>query len=160
MELDPLPEVDFEVERSAPPLPDVAPALEARRQLKEEVDEDGFARDTGTRIGEPALIPEPVPVPEPAPTATPVPTPAEEAPQEPKWAVQVGAFANPGNAKARRDELVADGYAAFLSSAKRQGEVSTRVGVGPFINRDDALRLKAELDERYEIAAVVVGFSP
>lgn len=157
MELDPLPEADFEVERNAPPLPDVAPALEARRQLKQEVDEDGYARDTGTRIGEPALIPEPPP---PSSPATPVPTPAKDAPQEPKWAVQVGAFANPGNAKARRDELLADGYAAFLSSAKRQGEVSTRVGVGPFISRDDALRLKAELDERYEIAAVVVGFSP
>ena len=149
MELDPLPEANFEVERNAPPMPDVAPALEARRQLKEAIDEDGFARDTGTRIGEPALIAEP------APTSA-----AEEPAEDRKWAVQVGAFANPDNATARRDELLADGYAAFLSSAKRQGEVSTRVGVGPFISRDDALRLKAELDKRYEIAAVVVGFSP
>lgn len=148
MELDALPQADIEVERNAPPLPDVAPALEARRQLKEEVDEDGFARDTGTRIGEPALLPEPEPAA------------ANELQDDLKWAVQVGAFANPDNAKARRDQLLADGYAAFLSNAKRQGEVSTRVGVGPFVNRDDAQRLKTELDKRYEVAAVVVRYSP
>ena len=142
MELDPLPEADFEVERTAAPMPDITPALEARRELKQEIDADGYARDTGTRIGEPALIPE------------------EETDADLKWAVQVAAFANSANATAHRDRLLADGYAAFLSSAKRQGEISTRVGVGPFINRDDAMRLKAELDKRYEIAAVVVRFSP
>lgn len=143
MHLDPLPRPSFEVDETMPPLPDVAPAIEARSELRAAIDEDGYARDTGTRIGDPALL-------------------AEGASEDLdlKWAVQVGSFAQADNATGQRDRLLADGHAAFLSHVKHDGASATRVAVGPFIDRDDAVRAKAELDSRYGFKAVVVKFSP
>ncbi len=143
MHLDPLPRPSFEVDETMPPLPDVAPAIEARSELRAAIDEDGYARDTGTRIGDPALLAEDA-----------------SADLDLKWAVQVGSFAETDNATGQRDRLLADGHAAFLSHVKHDGASATRVAVGPFIDRDDAVRAKAELDSRYGFEAVVVKFSP
>lgn len=140
MHLDPVPAADFEVVRDTSPAPDMGPALAARRQLNAEIDEDGFARDTGTRVGEAVLLPD------------------DASAGDLKWAVQVASFERRDNAVARRDGLLSDGYAAFLSSAKRDGREITRVAVGPFIDRDDAARLKAELDDRYPEETVIVRF--
>lgn len=143
MHLDPIPPAEFEVERDESPPPDIAPALEARAQLEAAIDQDGYAVDTGTRVGEPVLLEE-----------------ERDAPSDLKWAVQVGAFMQSENATAWRDKLLGDGYAAFLSNVKdRHSEITTRVAVGPFINRNDAEQLMAELNERYEFAAVIRRFS-
>ena len=141
MQLDPLPPAEFQVELDDAPPPDIAPALEAREELKAVIDEDGYAIDTGTRIGEPTLLEE-----------------EQGEAADLKWAVQVAAFAQSENATALRDKLLGDGYAAFRSNVKRQGEITTRVAVGPLINRDDAERLMTELNKRYEFSAVVVRF--
>ena len=154
IELPPVPPAEFSVERDQTPPPDMSAALEARRELKEAIDEDGYATDTGTRIGEPVLLP----ADEAKGKAEDKPDPAR--PDDAKWAVQVASFSQVENATGQRDSLLADGYAAFLSNVKREGEITTRVAVGPLINRDDADRLKAELDERYQFDAVVVRFSP
>ena len=143
MQLDPIPPADFEVERDQSPPPDMTPALEAREELQAVIDEDGYAIDTGTRLGEPVLLEE-----------------ERNAPSDLKWAVQVAAFMQSENATALRDKLLGDGYAAFLSNVKRQGEVTTRVAVGPFINRNDAQRLMEEVNKRYQFEAVVVRFGP
>ena len=156
IDLPPVPPAEFEVARDQTPPPDMSAAIEARRELKEAIDEDGYATDTGTRIGEPILAPADEPSAAPAATAAPDPT----RPNEAKWAVQVASFSQVENATAQRDGLLADGYAAFLSNVKREGEITTRVAVGPLINRDDADRLKAELDQRYQFDAVVVRFRP
>lgn len=144
MHLDPLPRPSFEVDQAMPPRPDVAPAIEARRELRAAIDEEGYAKDTGTRIGDPVLLAED----------------GANAEADLKWAVQVASFAQPDNATAQRDRLLADGHAAFLSHVKRAGATATRVAVGPFIDRADAIRAKAELDRRYGFEAVVVHFSP
>lgn len=144
IELDPIEVPEIHVREDAAPPPDTSEALKARRELEAAIDEDGYARDTGTRIGEPSLLEEG----------------HERAAEHLKWAVQVAAFAQAENAKSLRDRLLADGYAAFLSNAKREGQVATRVAVGPFINRDDATKLQAELDRRYALGAVLVRFSP
>lgn len=141
--LDPVDAVAIDVQPDDAPPPDPTPALEARRELKRAIDEDGYATDTGTRIGEPVLFED-----------------DEDVAEDLKWAVQVAAFTQSENATALRDTLLADGYAAFLSNAKRDGEIATRVAVGPFINRDDAAQLKTALDERYDFGAVVVRFGP
>ena len=141
MHLDPLPRPTLDVSTEMPPKPDVTPALEARRELKAAIDEDGYARDTGTRIGDPVLLP-------------------EESDADLKWAVQVGSFTQHANAIGQRDRLLADDYAAFLSNVKHEGALAARVAVGPFINRDDARRAKEELNRRYGFDAVVVKFSP
>ena len=141
MHLDPLPPAQFAVTPDESPPPSVAPALEARQALKAAIDEDGYATDTGTRVGDPSLLPE-----------------DDEEAADLKWAVQVGAFGDRENAVALRDRLLGDGYAAFLSDAKRDGAVVSRVAVGPFINREDAARLKGEVDKRYQFQAAIVRF--
>lgn len=142
IQLDPLPRPSFEVEEELPPRPDVTPALEARSELRSAIDPEGYAKDTGTRIGDPVLIDE------------------AETDADLKWAVQVASFAQGANATAQRDRLLADDYPAFLSNVKHDGATATRVAVGPFINRDDAARVQAELNSRYDFNAVVVKFSP
>ena len=184
MQLDPLPPAEFDVAPDLSPPPDMTPALEARRELIEEIDADGFARDTGTRVGEPVLLEEPADEapaiaaagdaspqpgdpagepsrPAPAPAAGEASAQQPESPQQPelKWAVQVASFAQAANATALRDQLVGDGYTAFLSNVKRDGQVITRVAVGPFIDRADAASEKDELDRRYDVQAAIVRFT-
>ena len=159
IELPAVPPADFQVERNQTPPPDMSDALEGRRALKEAIDEDGYAVDTGTRIGEPVLSAPPASTGErEESTETAAPEGANQ--EDAKWAVQVASFSQVENATAQRDGLLADGYAAFLSNVKRQGEITTRVAVGPLINRRDADQLKEELNRRYQFAAVVVRFSP
>lgn len=180
MQLDPLPPATLEVERDDTPLPDMTPALDAQRELAAEIDEDGYAKDTGTRFGEPVLLEEPpaaqaeadatranaphgaleAPSPTP-PAADAAETAPAEAPAAPalKWAVQVASFTQAENATALRDRLVGDGYTAFLSNVKRDGKVVTRVAVGPYITRDAAAREKDDVDQRYRVQAAVVRFS-
>lgn len=142
MHLDPLPPTDFTVEPDPTPPPDPAQALAIRRELELEIDADGFDRRTGTRIGDARLLTD------------------SEASGDLKWAVQVASFERRENAVARRDALLRDGYEAFLSDAKRNGRTTTRVAVGPLVDHEDAIRLRAELAGRYPDQAVVVRFSP
>ena len=143
MQLDPLPPADFEVERDVSPPPDMTPVVAARDALKSAVDEDGHATDTGTRLGDAVLLEDGI-----------------EADADLKWAVQVASFSQEENADRLIGRLQSDGYAAFVSRVKQGGEPATRVAVGPVIERDAAVRLKAELDRRYDFDARVVRFSP
>ena len=127
-------------DRSSPP--DMNELTQAAAELVEAVDVDGFAADTGVRLGEPVLLPE-VPVQQAA--ATP----------EPAWAVQVGSFSDPANAEALRERLRADGYAALLSTVRSDGGEVTRVAVGPIVSREDAADLEQGLERRYDLDAVV-----
>lgn len=165
MQLDAVPATDFDVSPDTSPPPDMTPALEARQELTEAIDPDGFATDTGTRVGEPVLLEEPAddaPATAAADDAPSTPleaAPLESTPSELKWAVQVASFAQAANATALRDRLVGDGYTAFLSTVKRDGQTVTRVAVGPFIDRADAAAEKDELDGRYDVQAAIVRFT-
>lgn len=152
----PVPPADFQIQRDQSPPPDMSTAVEGRREIKEIIDEDGYAIDTGTRIGEPVLAPAAEPQSQTAPPAALDPNDRNDV----KWAVQVASFSQVENATDQRDRLLTDGYSAFMSNVKRQGKITTRVAVGPLINRDDADQLKDELDKRYQFDAVVVRFSP
>lgn len=170
MQLDPVPAIDFDVSPDTSPPADMTPALEARQELTEAIDPDGFATDTGTRVGEPVLLEEPADdapatvAANDAPSTPLEPTQLEPAPLAPtgselKWAVQVASLAQAANATALRDRLVGDGYTAFLSNVKRDGQTVTRVAVGPFIDRADAAAEKDELDRRYDVQAAIVRFT-
>ena len=143
MQLDPLPPAHFEVERDVSPPPDMTPVVAARESLESAVDEDGYATDTGTRVGDAVLMEDDADV---------------EADR--KWAVQVASFSQEENAARLIEQLRGDGYAAFVSHVKQGGERATRVAVGPVIESEAAARLKAELDRRYDFDAVLVRFSP
>jgi len=143
MQLDPLPPPDIEVERDVAPPPDMTPVVAARDALESTVDEDGYATATGTRFGEAVLLEDDA-----------------DADADLKWAVQVASFTQEENADRLIERLQGDGYAAFVSNVKQNGEPATRVAVGPLIEREAAVRLKGELDRRYDFEAVVVRFSP
>lgn len=125
--------------------PDMTELATAAERLVNSVDADGFATDTGTRLGEPVLLPEAQAARDAGGAET----------LEPAWAVQVGAFTNPANAEAQRERLRADGYAALVSTVRSGSGESTRVAVGPVISRADAAQLEQELERRYNLDAVV-----
>ena len=121
---------------------EAAPASDFVRrvaELREQVDEQGFHRETGTRIGEPVLS---------------VPGDATEA-----WAVQLASFALQQNARDLRDRLRADGFEAFVTSYRRPGgEVLSRVAIGPVLDVSRAERLQREVSERYAVEARIMAF--
>ncbi|MCY4059173.1 MAG: SPOR domain-containing protein [Gammaproteobacteria bacterium] len=143
MQLDPMQPADFEVERDVAPPPDMTPVAAVRPALNSVVDADGYAPDTGTRFGDAVLLED-----------------SADIDADLKWAVQVASFSQQENAERLIEQLQGDGYAAFASHVKQNGEPATRVAVGPVIERDSAVRLKTELDRRYEFGARVVRFSP
>lgn len=108
-------------------------------ELREEVDDEGFHRGTGTRFGEPVL----------APLAEDTRT----------WAVQVASFAEPDNAQEFRTRLREDGYEAFISTARANGALRSRVAVGPLLNRQQAQSLQSELSARYQVEAQLMAFA-
>lgn len=126
-----------------------AEAQEAR------VDEDGYDRQTGGRIGEPFLLEEGEVEARQAAGTTTDDRPANA---QPLWAVQVAAFADRANARAFRDQLKKDGFAAFTTSVKRSGEILHRVAVGPLVSRSDAESERQTLAKQYELDAIIVGF--
>lgn len=143
MQLDPMVPADFEVERDVAPPPDMTPVVAVRPTLNSVVDEDGYDPDTGTRFGDAVLLED-----------------GADVDADLKWAVQVASFSQHENADRLIEQLRGDGYAAFVSHVKQSGEPAARVAVGPVIERDSAVRLKTELDRRYDFEAMLVRFSP
>ena len=111
--------------------------------LREQVDDAGFDRSTATRIGDPVLTPA---------------DPSEHGALPTAWGVQLGSFSDRAKAVALRDQLRADGYQSVLTDVKGLTGISTRVAIGPMIERDDATRLERELEKRYGMDVIVVVF--
>jgi DedD protein len=126
-------------------------------QLREQVDEDGFLTDSGTRFGEPVLTPEPVATPEPMLSQQPVLSRGSA--NTGAWAVQVASFARAANAEDFRARLREDGYEAFISTAKSDSQVLSRVAVGPLLDRQRGETLRRELSARYDVEARLMAFS-
>jgi DedD protein len=131
----PVPEVE-QVAEPEPPPADLVARVEA---LRDQIDDDGFDKDTGTQMGEPVL--------------------SEVGPETRAWAVQVASFADVENAKLLRAQLQEDGYEAFLSTIRTGDAVLTRVAVGPLQSRAEAATLQAQLSTRYEVNARLMAFS-
>ncbi len=150
--LEPLPDVsanDALPELAPLPLEDTDTALiDEAQALSDQIDPDGYLIEGGQRFGEPTLSES-----ETESQADPGAVAASAA-----WAVQVAAFSDRANARAFRDRLKADGFAAFISSVKSSGTVLHRVAVGPMINRNDADRERGQLARRYDVEAIIVGF--
>ena len=105
----------------------------------------------------------PEPPSEPAPEQKPVTTPAVKTPAgiaKPSkgWVVQVGIFANAGNATRLSDRLKQQGHAVLLDSISQNNEKRTRLRVGPFANKDAAQRAQAKIQQQAGIAGAVVTY--
>ncbi len=111
-------------------------------EMRARLDDAAFDRRTGSRLGDPQLTD--------ADSKSKVPVES--------WAVQLASFSDRDKAVALRDRLHRDGYASLLSDVKRVAGVSTRVAVGPVMQRAEADRLAAELSKRYDTDTLVVRF--
>jgi DedD protein len=138
------PEIPAPAPSDAQPVAAMDPANLANADaLRKRIDEDGYDRSTATRVGDPVI------------------TPADNrqnSPMAQAWGVQLGSFADRAKAVALRDQLRKDGYQSVLTEVKGVTGVSTRVAIGPMINREDATRLEAELEKRYGMDVIVVVF--
>jgi DedD protein len=87
------------------------------------------------------VVPAPAAVTAPAPTPAPVATPAPAKPAAPektlagKFAVQIGVFSDPANAKEIQAKLAVKG---FKSSAETLADGKIRVRILGYATRDDA----------------------
>lgn len=73
---------------------------------------------------------------------------AAASPARGTWSVQVGAFGSADAARKLVDSLGADGYAAYVSTVKRDGKTLHRVRVGPESARGAADALAVRLKAR------------
>jgi DedD protein len=133
-ELPALPMIDAipEIRTLESPVPD-SDFVTRVDKLREQADDQGFMAQTGTRFGEPVLTP---------PSA-----------RTDTWAVQVAAFSDGSNAEEFRSRLRGDGYEAFISTARSDGKVLSRVAVGPLLDGRRAQALQDELSARYQVQA-------
>lgn len=131
VEIEPVPEI---------PLPNANLAIVKREELREMLDEDGFLVESGTRLGDVTLDANPD---------------ASDA-----WAVQLASFKEENRANALRERLQADGQRTWVSQAKIDGVLMTRVAVGPFIDRSEAEAFRGKAATKYELDAVLVGYRP
>ena len=134
--------VPAEPQRQVPAYDDIVPqtdVVERVQELKAEVDEEGFATDTGTRFGEPIL--------------------KAVTPDTSVFAVQAASFGKLDNARAFREQLREAGYEAFISTSKANESLVHRVAVGPLLSRTDANAIRADISSAFDVEARVADLS-
>ena len=139
LEIEPMPELEIERVPEIP-LPNASTAESKRDELRKVVDEDGFLIEYGTRVGDVTID--------------------EKVDDTGYWAVQLGSFREAEKADALRNRLKDDGQRTWISQAKINDEIMTRVAVGPFSEREAAESFRGEAAERYDIDGLVVGYKP
>ncbi len=77
--------------------------------------------------------------------ASPSPGSASAAPAGTRFALQIGAFANAGSARAQLDKARRTGLRAYTESVNTAQGERTRVRVGPFPTREEAEKARAKL---------------
>ena len=96
-------------------------------------------------------------LPEQRPRATSGPA-AEVAKASKGWVVQVGIFANAGNATRLSERLKQQGHDVLLDSISQNNEKRTRLRVGPFADKDAAQRAQAKIQQQAGVAGAVVTY--
>ena len=74
-----------------------------------------------------------------------------------RWVVQVGSFSDESNAIRLVKQLQDNGNSAYRESVTSGGSLIYRVRVGPFIEREEALRTRDQLSQRMAIDGVVMS---
>ena len=139
LEIEPMRELSIERVPEIP-LPNASTAETKRDELRQIVDEDGFLIEYGTRVGDVTID--------------------ENLSDSGYWAVQLGSFREEEKADALRRRLQDDGQRTWVSQAKIDSEIMTRVAVGPFNERATAESYRDEAAQKYEIDGLVVGYKP
>ena len=74
-----------------------------------------------------------------------------------RWVVQVGSFSSPENAKRLVASLRLDGLSAYQETVTSSGLSIYRVRVGPFLERDEAIRVERRVREEMSLNGVVMS---
>ena len=74
-----------------------------------------------------------------------------------RWVVQVGSFSAAGNAETLVARLRGEGLSAYTETVSASGSTIYRVRVGPYIERDEALRVDRLVNERFSLDGVVMS---
>lgn len=173
-----------EVEMSADETPSAAAPEQQSASDVAPVTDDESPEDEGYRIVEEPAEPEATTAqPEPEPTvtnadegstdagdvATSAPEPSAEDAATPDagqkadfsdslagaWVVQLGSFGKEDNARRLRDKVVEMGYGGHLQQVGDGDSRLTRVFSGPFVDKSDAQKAKARLDEAFGLNSLV-----
>jgi DedD protein len=106
----------------------------------------------------PAII-ESAPKPEmkPAPVEKPAKAPAADKITQ-AWVVQVGTFSNTENANHLRDKLKSHGHAVHTESVTLAGKKVLRLRVGPFSNKELAVKAQAQIHKELRVQGVVQSY--
>ncbi len=74
-----------------------------------------------------------------------------------RWVVQVGSFSSSGNADNLVGRLRLEGLSAYKEAVNSGGATIYRVRVGPFIERDEAIRVDGVINDKLSIDGVVMS---
>lgn len=74
-----------------------------------------------------------------------------------RWVVQLGSFSSTANADNLVERVRAEGFSAFKESISSSGSTIYRVRVGPFLDRDEAIRVDGLIAERLAVDGVVMS---
>ena len=76
------------------------------------------------------------------------------------WVVQVGSFKDAAKAQALTGRLKGDGYKAYQRTFDTSSGKTTRVYVGPKLDKRLAQKIKQELDQSLKLQTMVLAFKP
>jgi len=76
------------------------------------------------------------------------------------WVLQIGSFKDKARARAITDQLLADGYKAFVRAPPPSGDGLHRVYVGPRLRKDELAKEKAAIERKYKVKPMVLSFTP
>jgi DedD protein len=74
-----------------------------------------------------------------------------------RWVVQVGSFSSSGNADSLVARLKLEGLSAYKESVSSGGGTIFRVRAGPYIERDEAIRVDKLINDRLSLDGVVMS---
>jgi len=74
-----------------------------------------------------------------------------------RWVVQVGSFSNTQNADRLVAQLRLESLTAYKEQVSSSGSTAYRVRVGPFLEREEAIRVDKLINERLSIDGVVMS---
>ena len=74
------------------------------------------------------------------------------------WVVQLGTYYNPDNAHRVRDKLMKHGYAVDMQSVVLKRGKATRVRIGPFASKTEAISMQARIHKDLGMEGMVLAY--
>lgn len=76
-----------------------------------------------------------------------------------RWVVQVGSFSSEANADRLVDRLRQDSLSAYQEQVSNNNSVIYRVRVGPYLEREEAIRVNRQVSEKLSLDGVVMSIN-